>query len=147
MTLLTAASSGERPAAACFHRGRPGPLSGALERPLTCERVSSNTRLQLSSSPGRALGAHSTATPSEPPHSTQPLAQSHSQADASANVFIAHDWKHWTGLVLEIQAAFESPGKTIEGKQISLISVSPVTSQVRLNSKYLIYVHFDVIFS
>ena len=36
-----------------------------------------------------------------------------------------------TGPILKIQEAFESPGKTVEGKQISLTSGSRVTSQVR----------------
>ena len=36
-----------------------------------------------------------------------------------------------TGPILKIQAAFESPGKTVEGKQILLTSGSRVTSQVR----------------
>ena len=40
-----------------------------------------------------------------------------------------------TGPILKIQAAFESPGKTVEGKQILLTSGSRVTSQVRSNSK------------
>ena len=40
-----------------------------------------------------------------------------------------------TGPILKIQAAFESPGKTVEGKQILLTSGSRVTSQVRSKSK------------
>ena len=36
-----------------------------------------------------------------------------------------------TGPILKIQAAFESPRETVEGKQILLTSVSGVTSQVR----------------
>ena len=36
-----------------------------------------------------------------------------------------------TGPILKIQAAFESPGKTVEGKQILMTSGSPVTSQFR----------------
>ena len=40
-----------------------------------------------------------------------------------------------TGPILKIQAAFESPGKTVKGKQILLISGSRVTSQVRSKSK------------
>ena len=40
-----------------------------------------------------------------------------------------------TGPILKIQAAFESPGKTVEGKQIVLTSGSRVTSQVRSKSK------------
>ena len=40
-----------------------------------------------------------------------------------------------TGPILKIQAAFESPGKTVEWKQIALISGSRVTSQVRSKSK------------
>ena len=42
-----------------------------------------------------------------------------------------------TGPILKIQAAFESPGKTVEGKQILLTSGSRVTSQVRSKSKCL----------
>ena len=38
--------------------------------------------------------------------------------------------------ILKIQAAFESPGKTVKEKQILLTSVSRVTSQVRSKSKY-----------
>ena len=40
-----------------------------------------------------------------------------------------------TGPNVKIQAAFESPGKTVEGKQILLTSGSRVTSQVRSKSK------------
>ena len=40
-----------------------------------------------------------------------------------------------TGPILKIQTAFESPGKTVEGKQILLTSGSRVTSQVRSKSK------------
>ena len=40
-----------------------------------------------------------------------------------------------TGPILKIQAAFETPGKTVEGKQIVLTSGSRVTSQVRSKSK------------
>ena len=40
-----------------------------------------------------------------------------------------------TGPILKIQAAFESPGKTVEGKQVLLTSGSRVTSQVRSKSK------------
>ena len=40
-----------------------------------------------------------------------------------------------TGPILKIPAAFESPGKTVEGKQILLTSGSRVTSQVRSKSK------------
>ena len=40
-----------------------------------------------------------------------------------------------TGPILKIQAAFESPGKTVKGKQILLTSGSRVTSQVRSKSK------------
>ena len=40
-----------------------------------------------------------------------------------------------TGSILKIQAAFESPGKTVERKQILLTSGSRVTSQVRSKSK------------
>ena len=40
-----------------------------------------------------------------------------------------------TGTILKIQAALESPGKTVEGKQILLTSGSRVTSQVRSKSK------------
>ena len=40
-----------------------------------------------------------------------------------------------TGPILKIQAAFESPGKTVERKQILLTSGSRVTSQVRSKSK------------
>ena len=36
-----------------------------------------------------------------------------------------------TGPILKIQAAFESPGKIVDGKQILMTSGSPVTSQVR----------------
>ena len=36
-----------------------------------------------------------------------------------------------TGRILKIEAAFESPGKTVEGKQILMTSGSPVTSQIR----------------
>ena len=39
-----------------------------------------------------------------------------------------------TGQILKIQVAFESPGKTVEGKQIVLTSGSRVTSQVRSKS-------------
>ena len=39
------------------------------------------------------------------------------------------------GPILKILAAFESPGKTVEGKQILLTSGSRVTSQVRSKSK------------
>ena len=44
-----------------------------------------------------------------------------------------------TGPILKIQAAFESPGKTVEGKQILLISESRVTSQVKSKSKCLTF--------
>ena len=44
-----------------------------------------------------------------------------------------------TGPILKIQAAFESPGKTVEGKQILLTSGSWVTSQVRSKSKCLTF--------
>ena len=44
-----------------------------------------------------------------------------------------------TGPILKIQAAFESPGKTVEGKQILLTSGSRVTSQVRSKSKCSTY--------
>ena len=40
-----------------------------------------------------------------------------------------------TGPILKIQTAFESSGKTVEGKQILLTSGSRVTSQVRSKSK------------
>ena len=40
-----------------------------------------------------------------------------------------------SGPILKIQAAFESPGKTVEGEQILLTSGSRVTSQVRSKSK------------
>ena len=40
-----------------------------------------------------------------------------------------------TGPILKIQAAFESPGKTVWRKQILLTSGSRVTSQVRSKSK------------
>ena len=40
-----------------------------------------------------------------------------------------------TGPILKIQTASESPGKTVEGKQILLTSGSRVTSQVRSKSK------------
>ena len=40
-----------------------------------------------------------------------------------------------TGPILKIQAAFESTGKTVEGKQILLTSGSRVTSEVRSKSK------------
>ena len=40
-----------------------------------------------------------------------------------------------TGPILKIQAAFESPGKTVEGKKNLLTSGSRVTSQVRSKSK------------
>ena len=40
-----------------------------------------------------------------------------------------------TGPILKIQAAFKSPRKTVEGKQILLTSVSRVTSQIRSKSK------------
>ena len=38
-----------------------------------------------------------------------------------------------------IQAAFESPGKTVEDKQILMTSGSPLTSQVRPKSKCLTF--------
>ena len=44
---------------------------------------------------------------------------------------------YWTDS--KIQAAFESPGKTVEGKQILLNSGSRVTSQVRSKSKCLTF--------
>ena len=44
-----------------------------------------------------------------------------------------------TGPILKIQAAFESPGKTVEEKQILLTSGSRVTSQVRSKSKCLTF--------
>ena len=40
-----------------------------------------------------------------------------------------------TGPIPKIQTAFESPGKTVEGKQVLLTSGSRVTSQVRSKSK------------
>ena len=45
--------------------------------------------------------------------------------------FEVHSDLQTTGLILKLQAAFESPRKTVLGIQILMTSGSPVTSQVR----------------
>ena len=132
-----AEGGGETASAGAGGAGEAAPLGAGLAGAEQHRVTDVSTYVSL----GRTVGSRGhLGPPKDPKWPVCPLAR--------APLGYFYNAPHWGGAIsspplisettepiLKIQAAFESPGKTVEGKQILLTSGSRVMSQVRSKSK------------